>query len=239
MALFLTESFASKTVITMQEAFEAVIEMKQEQANLTEALLKADFVIHEKSRVLREAGDDAGAKKSEEGFFARVWAAIKEMAAKVWQKIKDVVAYIRRKASEFGAWIAAKYAGVKSFVVRNYKYYSTKVKLAAAMVLEAIKGKDADPRKIAELKAQLAALKKDDAETVVSDSELEGHLKASAALAEDAEKAAKAGEAAAAAAPEDKAAVDSVKSGIAAASEAAQVGTEAAAAASSAKPKKK
>ena len=61
MALFLSESVGIIREVSLQEAMEAIVEMVQEDANMTEAMLKADFAIHEKTRVLRESGDEAAA----------------------------------------------------------------------------------------------------------------------------------------------------------------------------------
>lgn len=100
MAMFLQESHTpSSTSLfeSMEDVLMTLASMGEEQATLTESLLRADFIISERARSLTEAE----AEKEEKGFFSRAWAKIKEVALKIWQKIKDVCRWVREKVMAF------------------------------------------------------------------------------------------------------------------------------------------
>ena len=59
MALFLQESIEDLSdSISIEEAYEGLIEASMDMQDLTEGLLQADFIIHEQCKVLTEAEAD-------------------------------------------------------------------------------------------------------------------------------------------------------------------------------------
>ena len=100
MALFLQESLESNLNdnISIEEAYEGLIEASMDMQDLTESLLQADFIIHEQCKVLTEA--EADTKKI--GFLTKATEAIKKFIIAVRDK---VVAFFKKIGSMLkNAW---------------------------------------------------------------------------------------------------------------------------------------
>ena len=196
MALFLNESVAVGTQVTLMEAMTSLLESQQEIGNFTEAMLRADFVIHEQKRNLSEAE----AEGKEKGFLAKVWEAIVALAKKVWAALVSVYNWIKNAAQKMWAYIREKFAGAKTFVIAKAKWLKAKAcevyqkakaavraKIAALIggtvdnseIQDKVRGYQQEMSKIdADYKAATAAAEKGDGEVEISESDLKGIIDA-------------------------------------------------------------
>ena len=94
MALFLQESIDEgiyfEESISIEEAYEGLIEASMDMQDLTESLLQADFIIHEQCKVLTES--EAENKKI--GFLTKALMKVKEFISKLTMKIKAFILQI-------------------------------------------------------------------------------------------------------------------------------------------------
>lgn len=100
MALFLQESIKATPVAKTQSLQDCLFEMNDIAISgglLTEALIKADFVIHESSKTLEESA--VVLKEAE--FIKKAYAKVKEWAVKAWEAIKRFAASVKAKAMEY------------------------------------------------------------------------------------------------------------------------------------------
>ena len=81
MALFLEQTLDALMYdeVTLEEALVGVLETQSEVAELNEAILQADFILHEKSKTLTEAQ----VLQEEESFLTRVVEKVKQLIEKV------------------------------------------------------------------------------------------------------------------------------------------------------------
>jgi ElaB/YqjD/DUF883 family membrane-anchored ribosome-binding protein len=201
MALFLQEAQQVEApVVSLHEAMEALLDFSTAQSAMNEALLRADFIIHEQTRVLREAGDEEAAAGKEKGFMGKALDLLKKLIEKAKSMITTVYNYIKNKVQQFWAWLKKTYAGAKEFVISKYNLASAKARQAMAEArlrvgLKLVGGDGVAAEVESALKGAQAAMKEaesyanDTSWKDVGEAELEGLTKAGTQIGEDAEKA--------------------------------------------------
>ena len=114
MALFLQESIEdSNKDISIEEAYEGLIEASMDMQDLTESLLHADFIIHEQCKVLTET--EAENKKA--SFLVNIAKALREFILKVRDKI---VGFFSRISGIFDS-LWSKYQAGKAYLSMDTK----------------------------------------------------------------------------------------------------------------------
>lgn len=196
MALFLQESVVSNEggMQTLVEAFEALLEMTDAHALLTESTLIADYVLESTSKNLSEAEQEDGKK----GFMKKTWEKIKAFAQTVWAKIKQIARLIARKAKEIFTKVLAKFKGEEGTVSkRNQVLMEGRPAILEKMLFLAEKGVTSSSaedyeKALAQVQADYAKLKdaaKGDERVPMKKSVFEGHVKAVEGLAKKVEAA--------------------------------------------------
>jgi len=135
MALFLQETNAPVAVAapapSLFEAMDALLEYTHEQANMNEALLRADFIIHTQTTALREAATPEGAAdadKKEGGFLKQAWEMLKALIKKCKDAVITVYNWIKSAVQRFWAAVKAKAQGAYAFVMSKGKVAWLKAK---------------------------------------------------------------------------------------------------------------
>jgi hypothetical protein len=183
MALFLQESHtpAAKADTTFG-LMTALCEFHQEQGNMTEAMLRADFVIHEQTRVLREAADEAGAKAKEDGLATKAWGMVKSGLQKAKELIVRIYNWIKAKLAAFWDKVKSAYGSAKTFVISKAKLAKAKAllllakarrKLAEVLVSGAMKV-DVAQADVDKAQAAVEAAGKESGDANVAQSEVQG-----------------------------------------------------------------
>lgn len=99
MALFLSESVQTTTKVSLHEAMSDVMEVVAEGAELGEAILRADYILHVQSQTLQEAEMVDKAK----GFLRSAYEKVKAFILKLIAKVKQFVyALVQRIKGWFG-----------------------------------------------------------------------------------------------------------------------------------------
>lgn len=134
MALFLQESHiqeapAADSTFDMMNSF---YEFAVEQATMTEAVLRADFIVDGQMRSLTEAGDEPAAKAKGEGFASKVWAMIKAACAKLKALLVRAYQWIKALVLKIAAKIKAAAIATKKFTVKYFHIAKAKAKTAVA-----------------------------------------------------------------------------------------------------------
>jgi hypothetical protein len=183
MALFLQESHTpAPKADTTFGLMNALCEFHVEQSNMTEAMLRADFVIHEQTRVLREAADEAGAKAKEDGLATKAWGMVKSGLKKAKELIIRIYNWIKAKLAAFWEKVKTAYKGAKTFVISKAKLAKAhallllaKARRKLAEVLLAGAGKvDVAQAEVDKAKAAVEAAGKETGDANAPASELEG-----------------------------------------------------------------
>lgn len=161
MALFLQESQnqeAALSVNSLSEAFVALLEMSEEQGNLTEAMLTADYQIEKQQNAMLAEGKVEDAKNAVVGFAKRAGNATKDFAVRVWNRIKDIARLVARKVSEYVARLKGVAAGVTCTAPANLSDHVNSILRAGEVQLREIQtgaaGEKGEPAKIVALKGE-------------------------------------------------------------------------------------
>jgi hypothetical protein len=96
MALFLSESVKVHNTQTFQEVLIEGIELTQEYNTINEAILRADFILHNRKETLNESTYAL----QEANFITKAYDTIKGWAGKAWDWVKKYWAKIKAKAIE-------------------------------------------------------------------------------------------------------------------------------------------
>jgi hypothetical protein len=96
MALFLSESVKVQNTQTFQEVLVEGIELTQEYNTINEAILRADFILHNRKETLNESTYAL----QEANFITKAYDTIKGWAGKAWDWVKKYWAKIKAKAIE-------------------------------------------------------------------------------------------------------------------------------------------
>ena len=107
MALFLNESLTDldTETISIEEAYDGLLEASYEMHELTESILQADFIIHEECKSLNEAERD----NKEVNFLVKSARAIKEFIIKVVERIKTFFVSLGNNMKLFWSKLLAKF----------------------------------------------------------------------------------------------------------------------------------
>lgn len=129
MALFLEQTLDTDyTETTLEEAYVSLLETQADMAELNEAILQADFVLHERAKTLTEAE----ALHEEENFLTRVVNKVREIVLKVKEttarffvKLKETLSNFWRKLTGKGEVKVDKkaYDEAESVAATFNKYY--------------------------------------------------------------------------------------------------------------------
>lgn len=110
MALFLSENTAQhEPVLTLEEASLGLFEAVDSIAELQEAVLMADFTLHERNRGLSEEV----IHEAEEGFFTKVARKVKELIIKVKEKVMAFFSAVAAKVKSLWARLTGGDATIK------------------------------------------------------------------------------------------------------------------------------
>lgn len=159
MAMFLSEGVQQRVAaIPLDEALAGLHESTMDYAMLTEAILKADFIIHERAASLSEAV----ALQESDNFIVRAYQKIKEWLIKAWNWIKKVAKAIWAKITEWFNRIKDRVTG-NTLVVSDASLAASQAALAAMEKLEKTIGKAggaAAPAALDSLKVEVEAISK-------------------------------------------------------------------------------
>ena len=150
MALFLSESVQSGTKVSLHEAMAEVMEVVTEGAELGEAILRADYILHVQSQSLQESEMLDKAK----GFLRSAYEKVKAFILKLIAKVKQFVyALVQRIKGWFGK---AEIKDDQSYYVNGSALARAK---ARATVLSGLAGKTFDT--MDEVSGEIKQLNKD------------------------------------------------------------------------------
>lgn len=122
MALFLQESHTQETpAVSTFDMMNSLYEYAVEQGQMTEALLRADFIVDGQMRALTEAGDEPAAKAKGEGFAAGAWKMVKAAFAKAKAMIVKVYNWIKDALVKLWGRLRSAGSTVKTFVIQKSK----------------------------------------------------------------------------------------------------------------------
>ena len=147
MALFLNESltdFDTET-ISIEEAYEGLLEATFEMHDLTESLLQADFIIHENAQYLTEEEQE----NKEANFFINALTAIRKFIIKVKDRLFNFIKSIAEKLQGVWARITNKETNPdgKVKVVKNGLENATRLNQLSENVQIAANSTETDPKK--------------------------------------------------------------------------------------------
>ena len=150
MALFLSESVHSGAKVSLHEAMAEVMEVVTEGAELGEAILRADYILHVQSQSLQEGEMVDKAK----GFLRSAYEKVKAFILKLVAKVKQFVyALVQRIKGWFGK---AEIKDDQSYYVNGSAMARAK---ARATVLSSLAGKTFDT--MDEVSGEIKQLNKD------------------------------------------------------------------------------
>ena len=106
MALFLEHTLDTVKYdeVSLEEALVGVLETQAEVAELNEAILQADFILHEKTKTLTEAQ----ALQEEESFLTRVVEKVKELIEKVKTTFSKFFTAVKEATAKFWTKLTGK-----------------------------------------------------------------------------------------------------------------------------------
>ena len=119
MALFLSEAYdrheGAQSSMDLTECALALLDLSNQQAELTEGIMTADYILEKRCQNLSE-GETSDKLKD---FARKVWAGIKAFAKTVWAKIKQIAGVIWRKLKEWSAKVYNAFAGKEVMVTKG------------------------------------------------------------------------------------------------------------------------